>query len=366
MKSRRNQEAIIEYLKGPLKSEDSQYFSKKKKVLFQLDYAKKLFKDNPPAYALVLALMGKYSEGVKKALSVKDKDCRKIAEFIASNAPGDNLKKQLWIEIFSNGNSQNEFEEALKIMKESKILKIEDVLPHITDTIKIEDFKKQISECISDYEENIKKLKEDINNYNKTAENIKNDIVNLKKRSMEIPYSSYKCVICQLYIKNKNIYLFPCGHMFDANCIRECLLNYEATGLEYIHEKNIKIDQLFLELGYIEKSSFENTKKIKHAYTKIEEEKSPSDQPGLTTSIFKQLNLFKKQENVEVKNIQRNEKRKASELELNAILSEQCVLCGDYMVDSIQCSVCKPERFNPCSDGFKIRLDTASNWDYID
>ena len=106
-----------------------------------MDYAKKLFENNTPAYALVLALMGKYSEGVKKALSVKDKDCRKIAEFIASNAPGDSLKKQLWIEIFSCDNNQNEFQEALKIMKDSKILKIEDVLPHITDTIKIEDFK---------------------------------------------------------------------------------------------------------------------------------------------------------------------------------------------------------------------------------
>ena len=365
-KSKMHQEAIIEYLKGPLKSDESNIFSKKKKVLFQLDYAKKLFENNTPAYALVLALMGKYSEGVKKALSVKDKDCRKIAEFIASNAPGDSLKKQLWIEIFSCDNNQNEFQEALKIMKDSKILKIEDVLPHITDTIKIEDFKKQISECISDYEDNIKKLKEDINNYNKTAENIKNDIVNLKKRSMEIPYSSYKCVICQVYIKNKNIYLFPCGHMFDANCIRECLLNYEATGLDYIHEKNVRIDKLFLELGYIEKSSFESQKKIKKDMNRIEEEKNQSDFPGVASNIFKQFTKFKRQDNIDDKNVLKNEKRREAELELNAILSEQCVLCGDYMVDSIQCSVCKTTSFKQNDDGFKMRLDNISNWDYID
>jgi len=365
-KNKMHQEAIIEYLKGPLKSDESNIFSKKKKVLFQLDYAKKLFENNTSAYALVLALMGKYSEGVKKALSVKDKDCRKIAEFIASNAPGDSLKKQLWIEIFSCDNNQNEFQEALKIMKDSKILKIEDVLPHITDTIKIEDFKKQISECISDYEDNIKKLKEDINNYNKTAENIKNDIVNLKKRSMEIPYSSYKCVICQTYIKNKNIYLFPCGHMFDANCIRECLLNYEATGLEYIHEKNVRIDKLFLELGYIEKSSFESQSKVKKNMNKIEEEKNQSDFPGVASNIFKQFAKFKRQDNIDDKNIFKNGKRKEAELELNSILSEQCVLCGDYMVDSIQCSVCKPTTFKQNDDGFKMRLNDISNWDYID
>ena len=366
LKSKRNQEAIIEYLKGPLKSEDSNVFSKKKKVLFQLDYAKKLFINNPPAYSLVLALMGKYSDGVKTALSVHDKDCRRIAEFIASNAPGDSLKKQLWIEIFSSDNNQNEFQEALKIMKDSKILKIEDVLPHITDTIKIEDFKKQISECITDYEENIKKLKEDITNYNKTAENIKNDIINLKKRSMEIPYSSYKCVICQVYIKDKNIYLFPCGHMFDANCIRECLLNYEATGLEYIHEKNVKIDKLFLELGYIEKSSYENSNRIKKNLNKIEEEKNQSESPAVTNNIFRQFNLFKRQDNSDDKSLLKNEKRKEAEIELNTILSEQCVLCGDYMVDSIQCSVCKPQSFKSSDDGYKIRLHDYSNWDYID
>ena len=96
---------------------------------------------------------------------------------------------------------------------------------------------------------------------------------------MEIPYSNYKCVICQNYIKNKNIYLFPCGHMFDANCIRECLLNYEATGLEYVHEKNMKIDKLFLELGYIKKSSYEDTK-IKKIHSSIPEQEKTT--PELT------------------------------------------------------------------------------------
>ena len=339
--------------------------------------------------------MGKYTDAVRKALSVKDQDCRKIAEFIASNAPTDNLKKQLWIEIFSCGNSQNEFEEALKIMKNSKILKIEDVLPHITDTIKIEDFKKQISECISDYENNIRKLKDDINSYNKTAENIKNDIVNLKKRSMEIPYSSYKCVICQNYIKNKNIYLFPCGHMFDANCIRECLLNYEATGLDYIHEKNMKIDKLFLDLGYIKKSSYDNTISKKNT-NNPEPEKAQPELMQTTTigsnmaskmadniknNLLDKFSIFKKLEsNIEEKvvkklgninigniiNISNNSKNnKLLENELNEILSEQCVLCGDYMVDSIQCSVCKPKKFKPSSDGYRIHLDVSSNWDYI-
>ena len=182
---------------------------------------------------------------------------------------------------------------------------------------------------------------------------------------MEIPYSSYKCVICQVYIKNKNIYLFPCGHMFDANCIRECLLNYEATGLDYIHEKNVRIDKLFLELGYIEKSSFESQKKIKKDMNRIEEEKNQSDFPGVASNIFKQFTKFKRQDNIDDKNVLKNEKRREAELELNAILSEQCVLCGDYMVDSIQCSVCKPKSFRSNIDGNTLCNDNKSTWEYI-
>jgi len=99
---------------------------------------------------------------------------------------------------------------------------------------------------------------------------------------------------------------------------------------------------------------------------RIEEEKNQSDFPGVASNIFKQFTKFKRQDNIDDKNVLKNEKRREAELELNAILSEQCVLCGDYMVDSIQCSVCKPTSFKQNDDGFKMRLDNISNWDYID
>jgi len=357
-KNKANQEAILEYLKGPLKNESSglNNFHKKKEVLFQLDYAKKLFKNNPPAYSLVLALMGKYSEGVKNALKEKTPECDKIAKFIASNAPGEKLKKKLWIDIFSC-NNQNEFKQALDIMRESKILKIEDVLPHITDTIKIEEFKKQISKCINDYEANIKKLKEDINDYNKTAENIKGDIYRVKKKSIEITYSHCKCEICQGYIKDKNIFLFPCGHMFDMNCIKESLINYEATGLDYIHEKNLLIDDLFFKLGYSKVKSFNKGGNLKKGETEIETKKQEVVVERGASGFFNKIkNLdfsgFKRQEIQEEKNPKEMENLKN---QLYEILSEQCVLCGDFMVDSIQCSLSQ-RKVELDKDGFKLNL----------
>ena len=152
--------------------------------------------------------------------------------------------------------------------------------------------------------------------------------------------------------------------MFDANCIRECLLNYEASGLDYVHEKNIKINELFLELGYIEKSSFDDVNK-KKKIAKTEEEKITTDLKGMANDILNKLK-FKKQENNDDKLNINDEKRKEIEKELNDILSEQCVLCGDYMVDSIQCSVSKPILFKTNKDGFKMNLNNPSSWDYLE
>ena len=362
-KNKANQEAILDYLKGPLKIEEGEfnYFHKKKEVLFQLDYAKKLFKDNPPAYALVLALMGKYSEGVRTALMQKKReDCQKIAKFIASNAPNEKLRKKLWIDIFSCEN-QSEFRQALDIMKESKILKIEDVLPHITDKIKIEEFKKQISNCINEYEENIKKLKEDINVYNKTAENIKGDIYRIKKKSMEISFSDCKCEICQGYIKDKNIFLFPCGHKFDMNCIRDSLLNYEATGLDYIHDKNVKIDDLFFKLGFSKEKSFKS-RQIKQGESEIELKKQEdATERGASGLFSKFLTGFKKQEVQEQKNSSQIKQLKD---QLYDLLSEQCVLCGDFMVDSIQCSLAQKEKFEVDKEGLQLKMPREPDFSF--
>ena len=360
-KNKENQKEILEYLEAPLKNEEDQYNGghRNKEVYFQLDYAKMIFKDNPPAYSLVLALMGKYSEAVQMALMKKDdKECQSIAKFIASNAPGEKLRKKLWTDIFSS-DDQNEIQQALNIIKESKTLKIEDVLPHLADSINMEEFKGQIAKCINEYESNIKKLKQDINDYNKTAENIRNDIYRVKKKSLEIEYSECKCDICQGYFKDKNVFLFPCGHMFDMNCIRNCLLDYEATGLDEVHKLNVKIDDLFFKLGYITKKSF-RSKEDEKEEIETEAETDFNLMEGIertTTGFLNKINDFISFKKPEIQKERNPSQYKDLENELNDILSSQCVLCGDLMVDSIQCPLYLKESNEPDKDGLSMRID---------
>ena len=356
-KSQINQEAIIDYLKRP--------FIRGKKPLFQFDYAKKIFMNNPPAYALVLALMGKYSEAVKAVLNSNSPDNQKIAKFIAANAP-EKLRKKIWIDIFSY-NSQNQFQEAVKLIEESKILQIEDVLPYITDTIKIEEFKTQISDCINNFENDIQKLKKDINEYNVTAENIKNDINVIKNKSIEIQFSNCRCDICQEFIKeDKDIYIFPCGHMFDPQCIRECLLDFEYSGIESVHENNVTIDKIFKKLGYKYKSPFIYPK-LKPKENGIEEEKKQQEATG--GSIFDKFKIIefagiKKEEPVQENIVIKKEDINKLEEQLYSILSKQCVLCGDLMAESTQYSLIKPDRIKASGD-VKIVPKIPTNWDFI-
>ena len=329
-KSESSQDELIEYLKAPLNKSNNIYsfFKSKKEALFQLDYAKKLLRNNPEALSLVLALMGKYSEGVKLALKTNTKRSKEIAKYIAANSQGEKLQKKLWIDIFCN-NKQNE-KDPIQIMRESKILKIEDVLPYINDEIKIEDFKTQISKCINEYEENINHLKEDINNYNKANETIINDIYKINKKSTEIKYGECKCDICQKIIKNKNLYLFPCGHIFDAFCIKNSLMNYQNDGIKdkKLIDKNKRISELF--------------KKLKIIDEKEKNKEEQSDKKDLMGQLFSKIisygkEVVKKQElssdKLSAKEIEE------SQIELNNLLTEQCILCGEYTVENVQNSL---------------------------
>lgn len=222
-------------------------------VCFEVDYALKVFSQFKiyPAQAWALAIMGKYDEAIKVAL---DNNQVLIAKRIAKSVDDLKLRKHLWLEIFISEikKTTDNFNFALETMNESEVLKIEDVLPHIMGNIKIEVFKKEITNCINIYENTIQELKRDIGSYNKTAENIKADIFKVKKKSMEVRYKQCICEICNATIKDDNIYLFPCGHIFDGNCIIEMLLKY-SNFLSILQPKMEKIYIIKNEIEVLDK-----------------------------------------------------------------------------------------------------------------
>ena len=365
-KNKETKNDLIDYLKAPLiknkGKKDYSIINKKKGALFQIDFAKRLLKNDKCAYSLVLALMGKYSQGVKTALKFGDQECQRIAKFIASNAPDENIKKKLWIDIFIY-NNHNDFKEALGLVKESKILKVEDVLPYITDTIKIEDFQNQIDQCVGEYESNIKKIKENINEYNIATESIKVDINKIKRKPIERSSNDCKCEICNKQL-NSNFFLFPCGHIFDINCIKNALLDYEVTGLNYLHDKNVEIDDLFFELGFSKERIFVDSplsKNLSQSIIKNQEDISTEKSSIIFFTRGKKIDNVKEKKEEEPINNNISVKKSPNDIKklknhLFEILGEQCVLCGDFLIDSVQFSLSQKDVFKPDKNGKSLKI----------
>lgn len=317
-----------------------------KNIQFEVDYALKVFSQFKiySAQALALAIMSKFDEAVKIAL---DNNYPLIAKKIAKIVEDYKLKKLLWLEIFkhqmqeesaklkdnpttdNNEEQQNNFAFAIDLMNESEVLKIEDILPNLMGTIKIEVFKNQITKCIDSYENSIEQLKAKIFDYNDTAKSVKTDISKVKKKYMEIRYQQCICEICNNIIKEDNIYIFPCGHLFDAECLFGQIKHYSIS----IENLQPKVERLI-----VLKSEIENYEKRKNASNIASNE--DKDDRGTFFTFMGFGNEVKQTKSVAAKriHISTEELKKLEEMKshYSDLLSEECVLCGDMIIESIK------------------------------
>ena len=104
--------------------------------------------------------------------------------------------------------------------KQSKVIKIEDLLPHFNQNIKIENFKDEICESLKSYSEEITRLKGMMDSYSVNADQLKNELRMIKNRCIEID-SSHKCEECFKTLFNQEFYIFPCMHGFHRECLFE-------------------------------------------------------------------------------------------------------------------------------------------------
>lgn len=63
--------------------------------------------------------------------------------------------------------------EVIELTKQSKVVKIEDLLPHFNQNIKIENFKDEICDSLKSYSEEISRLKMLMDSYSSNAEALK-------------------------------------------------------------------------------------------------------------------------------------------------------------------------------------------------
>ncbi|KIW12474.1 hypothetical protein PV08_09751 [Exophiala spinifera] len=246
--------------------------------LYDADFALRLCiqHDRVQSCVHIYSTMGQYQQAVQLALQHDDID---LAAIVADRLEGnDKLRKKLWLLIAEKKIKEAEsIKEAINFLKRCELLRIEDLIPLFPDFVVIDDFKEEICEALEEYSRHIDSLKHEMDLSQHTAEQIKAEIAALDHR-YAIVESGERCWICTLPVLSRQFFVFPCQHAFHSDCLGKRVL---------------------------ESSGSSKRKRIKDLQTEVNQ--------GLSVGVQRQ------------KLVQ----------ELDGLVAEQCVLCGDLGIKQI-------------------------------
>ena len=245
---------------------------------YDADFALRLCIQNNRVQACVhiYSAMGQFQQAVELALQHNDIDLAAIvADRLEEN---DKLRKRLWLLIAEKKIKEAaSIKEAISFLKRCELLKIEDLIPFFPDFVVIDDFKDEICEALEEYSRHIDSLKQEMDISQHTAEQIKAEIAALDHR-YAIVEAGERCWICTLPVLSRQFFVFPCQHAFHSDCLGKRVL---------------------------ESSGSSKRKRIKDLQTDVNQ--------GLSIGVQRQKLVA----------------------ELDGLVAEQCVLCGELGIKQI-------------------------------
>ena len=343
--NKENHKEIIEYLKGPLNTytlinNQMNISFTNKIVLIDLSFAEKILVNIPPALALVYFYMEKYDESIKVAL---DNEGYKLAIFIAQNIPNEEKQKKIWITLFIFFYKNKKYSPKNILEFSNGIINLEDILPFMNDETKLQDIKTDLQECIDVYEEGVSQIKEKIITFNKSNNNIQENIYIIKKRKLDFEHSKIKCHECQNNLAENKFFLFPCGHIFDADCLVKILIEYDASGIggEELKGKVKAVRSLSEKIMSMQKKKATNKRNIFTEGFQKFGKKTKNTMKKILTFVTQGEEILENEK--EDGTDEEIELTKEEELQLKELtnglynlLKEECVLCGQDMINSTQ------------------------------
>ena len=298
----------------------NQQFEKKgkitDKIYFDLNFAKKIFKEKEDTKSkeilcLIYFLLNQYLDSIDVAI---ENNFEELLLYLTKNILDEKFRKKIWLKIFVYEKEKHNLTKAKEIIEKSdKIIKIEDVIPLMSDNEKLNDLKEELAKCIQNSDESIIKLNNEIREFNEANNSINKDIDFSEKKAVKKKFTDLRCSKCNKNIntgKNSKFYLFPCQHIFDLQCLVDIYMEFATYKL--------KDEEFKKKIGVIKDMS----KKIKQ----IEDRKN-------LALIGK--GQFDKEEEF-LLNVSKNQ--------LFDYLNEECLLCGQDMIDSTQIEFGNDER----------------------
>ncbi|KAJ3040940.1 hypothetical protein HDV00_010151 [Rhizophlyctis rosea] len=186
---------------------------------YDMQYALRLCSQHQLTEACVqiYSAMGLYEQAVALALKHNDLELARIN----ADKPEDDdaLRKKLWLRIARYVvEEKRDIKQAMTYLKQTDLLKIEDVLPFFPDFVLIDEFKEEICKALEEYNEHIEGLKGEMDEAMRSAESIRVDVRELRNRHATIPVTE-RCQQCSQPLLTRQFYVFPCRHVFHADCL---------------------------------------------------------------------------------------------------------------------------------------------------
>ncbi|KPI42514.1 Vacuolar protein sorting-associated-like protein [Cyphellophora attinorum] len=197
--------------------------------LYDADFALRLCIQHKRVQSCVhiYSAMNQYQQAVELALAHDDVD---LAAIVADRLDGDEkMRKKLWLLIAEKKVKESpSIKEAIEFLKRCELLKIEDLIPFFPDFVVIDDFKEEICNALEEYSQHIENLKQEMDVSQQTAEQIKAEIAALDNR-YAIVEPGERCWICTLPVLSRQFFVFPCQHAFHSDCLGKRVL--ESSGI---------------------------------------------------------------------------------------------------------------------------------------
>ncbi|KAJ5223595.1 hypothetical protein N7468_008137 [Penicillium chermesinum] len=183
----------------------------------------------------IYSAMGQYQQAVELALEHDDIE---LAAIVADRPEGnDKLRKKLWLLVAEKKIRQpgTGIKEAMEFLRRCELLRIEDLIPFFPDFVVIDDFKDEICAALEDYSRRIDELRQEMDNSALTAGQIRNEIAGLDAR-YAIVEPGEKCWICALPLLSRQFFVFPCQHAFHSDCLGKEVLEGAGGKKKYIRD----------------------------------------------------------------------------------------------------------------------------------
>ena len=193
--------------------------------------------------------------------------------------------------------------------KSKNAIQIEDVIPLMGDDEKLIELKDELKICIENSEKNVRLLNKEINDFNESNDSISKDIELSEKKAIKKRYTDLRCSKCDKNIsksKHTKFFLFPCEHIFDLQCLIDTYMEFNLLNLGDKKQREI----FEVKIGIIKDLSA----KIKNMELQKIKAFDKKEQFGNEQEFV--LNNTKKM--------------------LYDYLDDECLLCGQEMIDSTQ------------------------------